>query len=80
MKKNYCEDGSVKQETGSSRSRSRGNRGGVSNSKDHTPISVSSSTTAGFGTVVSKNIRGFSDAEIRRFVKSFKKFVNPNSR
>ncbi len=75
---NYCEDGSTanagskpvpetaRKTTSSTRRRDKA-----------TPIAIPISMDE---TVVTKTVRGFSDAEIRRFIKSYRKFGEPRTR
>lgn len=65
---NYCEDQS---QNNSGKTRTRNTKPGAPPTKD---------STGSCATVVSRNIRGFTDSEIRRFVKSYRKFVNPKAR
>lgn len=70
---NYCEDQTQNSAAGKSRTRGGGGAKAGAPGKE-SPVG------AGYSTVISKNIRGFTDSEIRRFVKSYRKFINPKAR
>ncbi len=73
IKQNYCEDGSQKVSSSKS-SRTRGSKA------EAPPTSMVTGGGGGYDTMISTNISGFTDSEIRRFLKSYRKFVNPKSR
>ena len=73
---NYCEDAPTK----SGRRTKSAAAASTSTSRRRDKAPPTSRSSASGETVLSKNVRGFSDSEIRRFVKSYRKFSNPKSR
>lgn len=71
---NYCEDQSQRAGGGGGGGGASGRARGKSNR------AVAPPTDDSYETMLVKNMRGFSDAEIRRFVKSYKKFINPKAK
>lgn len=70
---NYCEDSPSKQ---AARGRAQKARAGRRRGEPPPPRADED----GRDTMVTKTVRGFSDNEIRRFVKSYRRFPNPKSR